>query len=64
MATFRLMASDEAMMWDEAAKGVRFSVLCEMLSIYGGEEQAAARAAGYLQGWINAGMLRHSSAAN
>lgn len=64
MATFRPMASDEAMMWDEAAKGVRFSVLCEMLSIYGGEEQAAARAAGYLQGWINAGMLRHSSAAN
>jgi hypothetical protein len=58
------MTSDEAMMWDEAAKGVRFSVLCEMLSIYGGEDEAATRAAGYLQGWINAGMLRHTGTAN
>lgn len=57
MATFRLMASDEAMMWDEAAKGVRFSVLCEMLAIHGGEEHAAVRAAQYLQVWINSGML-------
>lgn len=60
MASFRPMASDEAMMWDEAAEGVRFSVLCEMLSIFGGEETAAATAAGYLQGWINAEMLLRS----
>ena len=57
MASFRPLPSDEAMMWDEAAKGVRFSVLCEMLSIYGGEENAAARAAQYLQGWIDAGLV-------
>lgn len=57
MATFRPAASDEAMMWDEMAKGATFSVLCEMLAIFGGEEAAAARAAGYLKGWIEAGML-------
>ena len=57
MAAFRALSSDEAMMWDEAAKGVRFSILCEMLSIYCGEENAAARAASYLQGWINSGLL-------
>lgn len=57
MATFRPAASDEAMMWDEMAKGVTFSVLCEMLAIFGGEDAAAARAASYLKGWIEAGML-------
>ncbi len=57
MAMIRAMASDEAMMWDEASKGVCFSVLCEMLSIFSGEEEAAIHAAGYLQGWINMGML-------
>ncbi len=57
MATFRPLASDEAMMWDEAAKCVCFSVLCELLAMYGGEEAAAARAAGYLKGWIEAGLL-------
>jgi len=57
MAAYRPLPSDEAMMWDEASKRVRFSILCEMLSIYGGEEGAAAHAAGYLQAWINAGLL-------
>ena len=64
MANFRPLASAEAMMWDEAAKGVCFSVLCEMLSIFGGEDTAAATAAGYLQGWINAGMLLRTDAFN
>lgn len=57
MAAFRPLTSDEAMMWDEAAKGVRFSILCEMLSMFGGEDGAAARAAGYLQAWITTGLL-------
>lgn len=60
MATFRPMAPDEAMMWDEMANGVPFSVLCEMLAMYAGEEEAPARAAGYLQGWIQSGMLAKS----
>jgi hypothetical protein len=54
---WRVMAYDEAMMWDEMAKGVTFAGLCEMLAIYGGAEMAASRAAGYLRGWIEAGML-------
>ncbi len=62
MAIFRPLASAEAMTWDEAAKGVRFSVLCEMLSIFGGEDAAAATAAGYLQEWISAGMLLRTDA--
>lgn len=57
MSTFRTMPSDEAMMWDEMSRGTAFSVLCEMLSIFGGEEAAAARPAGYLRQWIEAGML-------
>ena len=57
MATFRVMAPDEAMMWDEAANGVAFSVLCEMMSMHAGEDEAAARAAGYLQAWITKEML-------
>lgn len=61
MATFRVLAPDEAMMWDEAANGVAFSVLCEMLAAFAGEDEAAAHAAGYLKGWIDAGMLASAS---
>jgi len=60
MATFRVMAADEAMMWDEAANGVTFSVLCEMVAMFAGEDEAPARAAGYLQGWLGSGMLANS----
>lgn len=58
MATFRVMSADEAMMWDEAANGVVFSVLCEMMAMFAGEDEAPARAAGYLQGWIANEMLQ------
>ncbi len=57
MATFRILAGDEAMMWDEAAQAVSFSALCEMLAAYAGEDEAPLRAATYLKGWIDAGML-------
>lgn len=57
MASFRVLTADEAMMWDEATKGVAFSVLCEMLAMFAGEDEAPARAAGYLRGWIETGML-------
>lgn len=61
MATFRVLAADEAMMWDEAAKGVSFSVLCEMLAMFAGEDEAPLRAATYLKGWIEAEMLEPAS---
>ncbi len=54
---FRVLGEEEAMLWDEAASGVRFGVLCEMAAAYDDPERAAARAAGYLQGWITSGLL-------
>jgi Putative DNA-binding domain len=57
MSHFRPLPPEEAMMWDEAAKGVWFSVLCEMVATFAGEDEAELRAAAYLRGWIDMGML-------
>jgi hypothetical protein len=57
MAHFRPLAAEEAMMWNEAAKGVRFGVLCEMVATFAGEDEAELRAATYLKGWLDMGML-------
>ncbi len=54
---FRELSAEEAMMWDEAANGISFGVLCEMLATYDDPDGAAARGAGYLHGWITAGLL-------
>jgi Putative DNA-binding domain len=54
---FRELSTEEAMMWDEAAKGIPFGVLCEMLATYDDPDGAAARGAGYLHGWITSGLL-------
>jgi hypothetical protein len=54
---FRELPPEEAMMWDEAANGIPFGVLCEMLATYDDPDSAAARGAGYLHGWITSGTL-------
>ncbi len=54
---FRLLDQEEAMMWTEAAKGVRFGVLCEMVAAYDDPDAAAIRAATYLKGWIDGGLI-------
>ena len=54
---FRELAVEEAMMWDEAANGIPFGVLCSMLATYDDPDGAAARGAGYLHGWVTAGLL-------
>jgi hypothetical protein len=54
---FRELSAEEAMMWDEALRGVPFGVLCDMLAAYDDPDGAAARGAGYLHGWITAGLL-------
>ena len=54
---FRELGYEEAMMWDEMRKGLAFAGLCEMVAMQGGEDGAAARAGGYLHGWIAAGVL-------
>jgi hypothetical protein len=54
---FRELGAEEAMMWDEAAGGIPFGVLCSMLATYDDPDGAAARGAGYLHGWVTAGLL-------
>jgi hypothetical protein len=57
MARFKPLSTEEGMMWDEAVKGVRFSVLCEMVATFAGEDEAELRAATYLKGWVDLGIL-------
>lgn len=57
----RVIGAEEAMMWDEASKGVRFGVLCEMAATYDDPATAPLRAAQYLQGWLSAGALSRAS---
>jgi len=54
---FRELGAEEAMMWDEAASGIRFGVLCSMLATFDDPDGAAARGAGYLHGWVTAELL-------
>ncbi len=54
---FRELTAEEAMMWDEAARGKRFGALCEMLATYDDPPSAPARAAGFLKAWLDAGVL-------
>lgn len=58
---YRILPDEEAMMWDEAAKGVPFGVLCEMLATFDDPSTAAVRAAGYLQSWITNGLLLNAA---
>jgi hypothetical protein len=54
---FRELTSEEAMMWDEAAKGRPFGDLCAMLATYDDPPGAPVRAAGHLKAWLDAGAL-------
>lgn len=53
----RVMATEEAMIWAEAAAGARFADLCELVAVFDNAEEAALRAARYLQGWLASGVL-------
>lgn len=59
MPRFRAMSYDEAMIWDEAGKGINFAGLCEMLGTYWPKDQAQLKAAGYLQSWLSSEFLTH-----
>lgn len=48
---------EEAMMWTEACRGATFGILCQLLATFDEPNSAAARAAGYLQGWLTTDML-------
>lgn len=60
VAMVRPLGVEEAMMWDEAAKGIPFGQLCAILATYDDPDGAAARAAGYLGQWVTAGMLAYA----
>lgn len=53
----RAMPDEEAMLWIEAGRGTRFEALCELCATFDDPDTAAARAAGYLQGWLSSDML-------
>ena len=59
---FHQLGAEEAMMWDEAARGIAFGVLCSMLATYDDPDGAAARGAAYLHGWVTAELLTGVSA--
>lgn len=59
---FRELPAEEAMMWDEAAKGIPFGVLCSMLATYDDPDNAAGRGASYLHGWVTSSCLSGVSA--
>lgn len=59
---YRVMLPEAAMLWDEAAKGVRFAILCEMAATYDDPGTAPARVAQYLHSWISDGMIAHAKA--
>lgn len=54
---FRPLNPEEAMMWTEATRGVRFGVLCEMVATFAGQDEAELRAATYLKTWLDTGAL-------
>lgn len=53
----RLLEPEEAAVWGQAAAGVAFGALCELLAERGDPDGAAARAAGYVQAWFSAGLV-------
>ncbi len=57
MPKIRPIGREEAMMWDEAVKGAPFGALCELVAVFGNSEEAALRAAQYLQSWLSGGLL-------
>lgn len=56
-ALLRAFSYEEAMVWDELCRGVPFAGLCEMVATYGGEDEAAGRAAMHLRTFIEARLL-------
>jgi Putative DNA-binding domain len=57
MPMIRELPDEEAMMWTEAGRGASFGALCEMLATFDNPDEAAMRAASYLQGWLASEML-------
>lgn len=61
MPKFRRLSAEEAMMWDEAAKGAAFGALCELCAVFDDPDNAPLRAASYLNSWLSSGMLSEAA---
>lgn len=59
----RPLEPEEAMLWDEAAKGATFAALCELSAVFAGPDEAALRTAQALQGWLASGMISRAEQA-
>jgi len=60
---FRSLQHAEAAVLDAARHGVRFGELCALLCDHFGEAQAPGKAAEFLRGWVESGLLTASAAA-
>ena len=54
---YRPLAADEALLIGAARAGRTFGELCELLCAHVEENEAAQRAAGYLRGWTESGLI-------
>ena len=54
---YRSLGKDEAQMLDGAIKGTGFGDLCARLCVHCTEDEAPARAAGFLRQWIESGLI-------
>lgn len=57
VAKFRSLEVEEAMLWDEVARGANFATLCETAAVRNTPDLAVMRVADMLQGWIASGLL-------
>jgi hypothetical protein len=54
---FRILGAEEDMAFGAAGDGLNFGHICEMVATMEGADDAAARAASYLRGWLEAGVI-------
>lgn len=54
---FRILGAEESMALSHASEGMSFGHLCEMIAAFDDPDSAGLRAAGYLRGWIEAGIV-------
>lgn len=54
---FRILGDEEAAAIDAMAKGSTFAEICGSIARFGGHEDAPARAASYLRGWVEAEII-------
>ena len=57
MPMVRALGAEEAMLWDEMARGAPFGRLCELAALFDAPDAAVMRVAGVVRGWLDGGLL-------